>query len=367
MATMQQKIAAKANGLFSYKLFRGLSNLGLAMVLGLVNYGCQKTSQEEANINKVQAAMVEQIAFRKEATFQSTTDAILEIPMSPEIDGRIVAMPMKEGSFVKAGTLLYKLDQLPIEGLVNSELAIAENARRNAERYLLANFAGAVSTKESDDYRASARASKEIYKSRRATMAYKQVRAPINGQLGGINYKLGDYVTAGTAVTTLVDNSNLWVSIDVPAELGHQMKLGQAVILKAPGIGNRIVKGPVTMISPALDFKTQTLMVRATFKNPDHLLRHNQRVEATIIFGTEKQLAIPISASFMKAGQSFVYTIQPAQAGISKLKEKPIKVGLPQNGLYPVLEGLRAGDNVAVGNLYALKNGDHVKVERPNR
>jgi len=337
--------------------------LGAIVITSILSIaGCQANKNSQQAGTEVQVFTVKEQTFRREATYQSTLVAILEIPMSPEIDGRIVAMPMREGAFVKAGTLLYRLDQLPIEGQARAELAIAQNARVNAERYLLANFAGAVSNKESDDYRASAKASTEIFKSRKATLAYKYVRAPIDGQLGAINNKLGDYVTAGTPVTSLVDNSRLWVAMDIPAELAHEAKIGQLVGLKAPGFKGRQVYGRVTFVAPALDLETQTLMLRATFENPDQVLRHNQRVEATLIFGSGKELSIPENATFLQAGQSFAYVATPKQGAISTLKLTPIKLGVSQNNMYPIISGLKNGDKIVIGNLSRLSNGDLVKI-----
>lgn len=323
---------------------------------------CQSSKNSQKVATEVQIYTVKEQVFNREATYQSTLVAILEIPMSPEIDGRIIAMPMREGAYVKAGTLLYRLDQLPIEGQANAELAIAQNASINAERYLRANFSGAVSKKESDDYRASAKASSEIFKSRKATLAYKQVRAPIDGQLGSINNKLGDYVKAGTPVTTLVDNSRLWVAMDIPAELAHEARLGQLVGLTAPGLKGRQVYGRVTFVAPALDLTTQTLMLRATFDNPDQVLRHNQRVEAKLIFGSGKELSIPENATFLQAGQSFAYVTSPKQGSLATLRLTPIKVGVSQNNMYPVISGLKNGDQVVIGNLSRLSNGDKVRI-----
>ena len=182
--------------------------------------GCKPAAVATTPLKRVQLVEVRQQTLPSSVTYQSTVTAIHEIPMSPEIDGRIVAMPMREGQIVKAGTLLYTLDQLPLESQAKADQAVAENARLNALRFVGANFSGAVSNKESADYVATAKQTQEIFRSRKATLAYKYVRAPIDGQLGAINNKLGDYVTAGTAVTNLVDNSRIWISIDVPAALG---------------------------------------------------------------------------------------------------------------------------------------------------
>jgi RND family efflux transporter MFP subunit len=300
-----------------------------------------------------------------EVTYQATITAILEIPMSPEIDGRIVAMPMREGAFVKAGTMLYQLDQMPLESQAKADQAVAENARLNAMRFVGANFAGAVSNKESDDYATKARQSQEIFHSRKATLAYKYVRAPIDGQIGAIKNKLGDYVTAGTAVSTLVDNRHLWVSIDVPAALGYRLRSGQRVRLKAPGLPESQNTAIVTFIAPELDEQRQTLLVRATIDNPTGVLRHKQRVEASLQMGRAEQITIPTTATQLQAGQSFVFVAHPLSHGRYTLEQRPVKLGQPQQDRYPVVSGLNPGELVAIGNLSELSNGIRVQAERP--
>jgi len=326
--------------------------------------GCKPALQAKPPINRVNLVRVEGRQLRTEATYQSTLIAIHEIPMSPEIDGRIVAMPMKEGQQVKAGTLLYKLDQLPLESMAKADLAVAENARLNALRFVGANFSGAVSNKESDDYIASAKQTREIFRSRKAMLAYKQVRAPIDGQLGAINNKLGDYVTAGTAVTNLVDNRLLWISMDVPAALGYRVRLGQNVRLKAPGLPANQSLGVVTFIAPALDEQRQTLLVRATIDNPSRVLRHKQRVEATLELAGGQQTTIPAAGMVVQAGQSFVYIAQPLPRGQYRIEARPVTLGMPQTSQYPVISGVSIGENIVVGNLSELTNGSIVEARR---
>ncbi len=315
-------------------------------------------------LKQVQLVQARQQNLPNTVTYQSTVTAIHEIPMSPEIDGRIVAMPMREGQLVKAGTLLYTLDQLPLESQARADQAVAENARLNALRFVGANFSGAVSNKESADYVATAKQTQEIFRSRKATLAYKYVRAPIDGQLGAINNKLGDYVTAGTAVTKLVDNRRIWISIDVPAALGHRLRLGQRVQVKAPGLTSELGRALVTFVAPELDEQRQTVLVRATLDNPSGVLRHNQRVEAILEFGQRTQTTIPATATQLQAGQSFVFVAQPQGQGRYKLEQRPVQLGLPQNGHFPVLSGLEAGDTVVVGNLAELNNGATVAAAR---
>jgi len=327
--------------------------------------GCRTPPVATVPLKQVQLVEVRQQTLPSSVTYQSTVTAILEIPMSPEIDGRIVAMPMREGQIVKKGTLLYTLDQLPLESQARADQAVAENDRLNALRFVGANFSGAVSNKESADYVAKAKQTQEIFRSRKAILAYKYVRAPIDGQLGAINNKLGDYVTAGTAVTSLVDNRRIWISIDVPAPLGHSLRLGQRVQVKAPGLPPAEGRALLTFIAPELDEQRQTLLVRATLDNPTGVLRHNQRVEASLELAQGTKTTIPATATQLQAGQSFVFVAQPLSQGRYRLEQRPVRLGLPQNGRFPVLSGLKEGETVVIGNLAELNNGTTVTAGRP--
>jgi len=313
----------------------------------------------------VQLVRVEPREMPDAVTYQATVDAIDEIAMTPEIDGRIVAMPMREGQFVKAGTVLYKLDQRPLESQAKADLAVAENARLNAIRFVRANFAGAVSNKESDDYATQARQSQEVYRSRKALLAYKVVRAPFDGQLGAIRHKLGDYVPAGTVVTSLIDNRRLWISLDVPASLGYRVQLGMPVRLKAPGLPAEQAVARVTFIAPELDVQRQTLLVQATIDNPSRVLRHQQRLEATLELGRSEQLTIPAAATQIQAGQSFVFVALPLGPDRYRLQLRPVRLGPPLQERFPVISGLRSGDRVVLGDLTALRNGLTVAAGRP--
>ena len=204
-----------------------------------------------------------------------------------------------------------------------------------------------------------------MYRSRQALLDYKEVRAPFDGQLGAIRHKLGDYVPAGTAVTSLIDNRRLWISLDVPASLGYKLRLGMPVRLKAPGLTQELALARLTFIAPELDVQRQTLLVQATIDNPSRVLRHQQRVEATLELGRSQQITIPAAATQTQAGQSFVFVAMPRGQDRYRLQLRPVRLGAPINERFPVLSGLRSGDRVVVGDLSALRNGVMVASEGP--
>jgi membrane fusion protein (multidrug efflux system) len=309
---------------------------------------------------------------RDSADYQSTLEAIREIRLASEIAGRITAMPVNQGQRVQQGDLLFRLDQVQLEASVDADSAEARKDFINAERYIFLNQQGAVSTKDRDFYVTQAIQSRDKLKASRATLGYKNVVAPISGYVGSLNFKLGDVINAGEVVTSVVDNSRLWVRIDVPGELSDRVRPGLPVILKGPDPRRPRAAGQVVFVAPDLDKDRQTLLVKAEFSNPDGGLRNNERVSATLVFDQRRVLAIPQQTVLLQAGKTFVFLAVSAQEAGRRLGREiepaprpdlpvvvqvPVKLGTLQDGAYPVLDGLTASDTVVVGNLAQLRSG----------
>jgi RND family efflux transporter MFP subunit len=306
------------------------------------------------------------------ADYQSTLEAVREVRLASEIGGRITAMPIMEGQAVKPGQLLFTLDQVQQRANVNADAAEARKNRVNAERYIFLNEQGAVSTKERDYYVTEAIQSFDKLNASAATLGYKNVAAPIPGYVGNINVKIGDVVKAGEVVTSVIDNSQLWVRIDVPGELSDRVRIGLPVILKGPDPRQPRAMGQVIFVAPALDKERQTLLVKAGFNNPNGTLRNNERVNATLVFDRRAVLAVPQQAVLLQAGKTFVFlavNVEEAERRLGRAIDPkplpnlpvavqvPVSLGTLQNGAYPVLAGISAADTVVVGNLAQLRSG----------
>jgi membrane fusion protein (multidrug efflux system) len=304
---------------------------------------------------------------------QSTLEAIREVKLAPEIAGRIVAMPMAEGQPVRAGQPLFALDQIQLRAEVNADAAEARKDRVNAERYIFLNQQGAVSTKERDFYITQAIQSRDTLRANLANLSYKNVMSPIGGTVGNINYKLGDVVQAGSVVTSIVDNSRLWVRLDIPGEDAYRVRPGLPVVLMAPDAPRRLLaRGAVSFVAPSIDKEKQTLLAKATFDNTDGSLRNGQRVKATLVYNQAPTLAVPQQAVLLQAGQPFVFVAvspevasqqlgrkldPPPPPGLPVALQVPVTLGTLQRGAFAVRGGLNAGDQVILGNLFQLRSG----------
>jgi RND family efflux transporter MFP subunit len=322
------------------------------------------------------------------SVLSSTTDVALR----PETDGRVVNILVSQGQQVKAGQPILVLDNVQQTAQLNASEAEARKDRLNAERYIFLNAQGAVSTKQRDQYVTQAIQSRDKAKADAATLGYKYVTAPISGEIGDLDtVKIGDYVRQGQAITGIVDNSNLWTLMDVPATQALQVKMGQPVKLQTQTNPPLTASGKVVFISPyfgvsGTSSSPNTVLVKAAFPNASGELKTGQYVKNRIITGSTRQLSVPVSAVLMQAQQPFVYKVVTLAQVLPKIKasttlpdaekkklealppvtpivvQTPVQLGKLQGDRYPLISGLQRGERVVVSNTALLRTGLPVKI-----
>jgi RND family efflux transporter MFP subunit len=347
--------------------------------------------QARAPLN-VQVARITEASFKPGIEVVSQLSSTTDVALRPEIDGRVVKILVQQGDQVKAGQPILVLDNEQETAALSASQAEARKDRLNAERYVFLNELGAVSTKDRDAYVTKALQSSDQVKATAATLGYKYVTAPISGQIGDLDtVKLGDYVRKGQAISGIVDNSNLWTLMDVPATQASRLALGQPVELLTQGNPPVSGMGKVVFISPYFGVSgstssPNTVLVKASFPNLSGKLKTGQYVRNRIITGSSTQLSVPVQAVMMQAQQPFVYRVFPISQVIGKIRaskqitpeakqklealppsttivvQTPVQLGPLQNNRYPLLGGLQAGDTVVVSNTALLRTGLPVKV-----
>ncbi|MEH1904404.1 MAG: efflux RND transporter periplasmic adaptor subunit [Nostoc sp.] len=208
----------------------------------------------------------------------------------------------------------------------------------------------------------------------------KQIVAPLDGIVGDFSVKVGDYVNTGGNLTTITKNDLLDMRISVPSNNAAQLRRGLAVELLDANTGKRLTTGSINFISPQVNTSGQSILVKARFTNSNGKLRDGQYVRARIIWNQQPGILIPTQVVNRIGGQSFVYVVEEnkskekvVEADKSKEKvvegdkskqkpqfvvhQKPVKLGEVQNDRYPILEGIKAGDRIAVSNILKLRDG----------
>ncbi|MFY9249871.1 MAG: efflux RND transporter periplasmic adaptor subunit [Vulcanococcus sp.] len=356
----------------------------LPLLLLLVGCG---PKQPQRQPTAVQVQTIGSAEFNPSIDVISRLSSTTDVSLRPEADGRVVKILVKQGQKVKAGEPILVLDNVQQTAALDSAKAEARKDRLNAERYVFLNEQGAVSTKQRDAYVTQAIQSAERVRSDAATLGYKYVTSPIDGEIGDLDtVKLGDYVRKGQAITGIVDNSTLWTLMDVPATEASRVALNQAVLLRTQGNPPVEGSGKVVFISPYFGVSgnsssPNTVLVKAAFPNLTGKLKTGQYVLNRIITGSQQSLSVPVSAVLMQAQQPFVYRIVRLSEALPKIKasktvpekqkkrlasmpgstpivvQTSVQLGDLQHNRYPVRSGLKAGDQVVVSNTALLRTG----------
>ena len=353
---------------------------------------CGQSKTSGATFLSINTATITKGSFKPSIKAISPLESTTNVTLSPQTDGRVIKKLVKEGDQVQAGQVILVLDNTQQSAQLDASKSQARYDKVNAERYQYLYEQGAASAKRRDAYATKAITSRDQAIADKANLNYKFVRSPINGVIGDLDtVKIGDYVKTGDVITGIVDNSTLWTLMEIPASQGSQVKVGQPVWLVSQSTPPITGEGTITFVSPYYAIAQSgkppnTLMIKAVFPNLTGQLKTGQYVASEIITGSSEQLAVPVQAVMMQAQQPFVYELVPVSKALPQIKrsanttaqtlkkleklpgdtpivlQTKVQLGDLQNNLYPVISGLKAGDEVAISNTSRLRSGMPVKV-----
>ena len=311
----------------------------------------------------------------------STLEAIEEVELAAQADGRIERLLVRQGDQVRQGQLLVVLDQAQIRADLASLIAKRDKDKLNYERFEFLVRKGAASALQRDELQAEYITSREAVVARQADLAFSNLRAPISGEIGDLKVKQGDVIAAGVPFTKVVRNDRLMARIDVPGAFTDRVRPGLPVLLQEP-LGNRLVgQGVVSSVDPAVNAATQALLLKAEFPNPSGALRTGLRLRTRVVLAAGEVPSVPFAAVTQSSGQSFVFAVgslqnlekNPGKANLDGLRklppgtsfalQVPVQLGPLQDNRYPVLKGVGIGDRVITTNLLTLRHGTPVTVK----
>ncbi|MFN0062977.1 MAG: efflux RND transporter periplasmic adaptor subunit [Myxococcaceae bacterium] len=189
-----------------------------------------------------------------------------------------------------------------------------------------------------------------------------EIRAPFDGLMDRFHVRLGSLLEEGELLTTLSDNSKMWVYFNVPeAEyLDYRSRLqGEGTISAQLVMANgQVFAHPGTVDTIEADFnnETGTIAFRATFPNPQGLLRHGQTGNVNLTKPLRNVLLVAQKATFEILDKKFVFVVD--KDNVVHSREITVAEEMPQ--LYVVSSGLSENDRILLEGLRKVKDGDSI-------
>ena len=214
----------------------------------------------------------------------------------------------------------------------------------------------------------SMRSTKALLQDRRAAyaLAEKQladavVRAPIAGSVTERLVQTGEYIVSHTPVATIVQLNPLKLRTGVQERHAGIVKVGQPVEFRVESFGDRVFKGRVAYVSPALDQTMRTFTIEALVDNTDRQLKPGFFAKGVILTRRDENvMAVPDTAVSVLAGVSSVYVISK-----NKITQQTVTLGIRQGSLWEIVDGLQGDETLATSRLNELATGVNVRIMVP--
>ncbi len=377
------------------KIFYGAAALTVLVVAGFLY-----TSGIFMPSVQVEAASVSQVYPSQTFTLLNASGYVVaqrKAAVASKVTGRLVALSVEEGSRVKEGQVIARLEDEDVRAA--KEQAVANlNASRysldqakaelrdatlsyNRNRELVqrgfiaqADFDVAEARYKKDLAAVSAaeaavKANVAALRGAEVAVEYTLIRAPFDAVVLTKNADIGDIVTpigaaanAKAAVVTIADMNSLQVEADVSESNLGLVKMGQPCEIQLDAMPGTRFRGEVHMIIPTADRSKATVLVKVRFIDKDSRILPEMSAKVAFLQRPVRQdeqiprTAVNPAAIATRHDRKVVFVIRNG-----KVIETPVTVGSPMGDMVEVLDGVKAGERVVLKPLDKLKTGVRIK------
>ena len=304
----------------------------------------------------------------------------------PQVSGIIEKQLFKEGSFVKQGDILYKIDSASYKATLNQSLALLNSAKaslisaeaKSKRATELLKFDG-ISKQEADEIKASYLQAKALVEQRAAELENAKIdlnrcdiKAPISGYIGISNVTVGALVNANQSEELVNIRDTQTVFVDLSQSYNEILNLKSIgdleddieVSLKFDNGFEYPIKGKLEARELSVDESSQTVTLRAVFSNPNNLLLSGMMTKA--ILKSKKSIdgfLIPQQAVLRdQKANPIVTLVTPENKTITKI----VKIERSVGNKWLILDGLEESDKIVVEGLNKINSRSVVSLKDLN-
>jgi membrane fusion protein, multidrug efflux system len=287
--------------------------------------------------------------------------------------GRLIARPVNVGDLVGEGQILAAIDPTTLELAVQStraELSRSKARLANAsateerKRTLIISDSTTKATLDDAEYARAgaqasvARAQANLTKSLEQ-LGYAQLKAEFAGVVTAVSAEVGNIVSPGQSVVTVVRPDIREAVVDVGSDFPVPLRLGLPFTVSLQLLPDIQVEGRIREIAPQADDATRTRRIRIALIDPPASFRLGSTVTATLSKLENEALRVPPSAVLSKDGDTFVWVVD---LPVSTVSLRKVALSVDGSGMR-VNAGLAAGTRVVTAGVHSLKQGQQVRIE----
>jgi len=281
-----------------------------------------------------------------------------EVNLSFETSGKIVKINFTEGTRVKKGDLLAKMNDKPLQAQLEKlevQLKMAES-KEFRQRSLLDK--DAISQESYDQIQTDVQSIKADINLVKARISETELRAPFDGMLGVRDVSEGSFATSSTRITKLVKIKPLKIQFSISEKYTSEIKIGYPITFRIVG-SDKVFSATVYAIEPKIDIDTKTIVLRALYPNDNEELKPGRYASVSLeLSKKEGAISIPTEAVIpeMEGEKVFVYRN-------GRAKSAKITIGLRTASNIQITDGLKFGDTLLTTGIMQLRENLPVSLD----
>ena len=320
--------------------------------------------------------------------FSASLQGSRDIEIRPQVDGYLDKFYVDEGVYVKKGQSIFHIDSRPyVEQLntakaglaaANANLATAEINLSKVTPLVQNNVLSEVNLKTAqagyDAALANVAQAKAAVESAQINLGYTLIKAPVDGYVGRIRYRTGSLVGRSTAepLTVISDINEVFAYFSLSENefmrfkdqfegntIEEKIKKMPAVELILPDGNTYSQKGKVQIVAGQFDNSIGAISFRASFPNPDKLLRSGNTGKVRIPQLLQNALLVPQESTYEIQDKMFVFALGDS----NKVVSKPITISGKTANYYFVQSGLTVGEKIVFTGMGNLTDGMVIQPE----
>ncbi len=302
------------------------------------------------------------------------------VEIRPQVSGTITEVCIEEGAKVTKGQTLFIIDQVPYKAALQTAVANVKSAEAavatarmtasSKEELFNEHIVSAFDLQTARNQLLEAEAALEQAQaaeiSARNDLSYTEVKSPVNGVASMIPYRVGALVDASitTPLATVSDDGEMYVYFSMTENqvlslirengtLEEAMKQMPEVELRLSDGLMYAHKGKIDAMSGTIDTGTGSVSLRATFPNPERMLRNGGNGTVVFPYQMDNVLVVPKEATYEIQDKIFVYRVTDGKATSTPVTVFPVDNGKE----YIIEQGLKAGDVIVAEGAGLLQEG----------
>lgn len=311
-------------------------------------------AQSPAPPVKVEALRVTAQVFEEKIKSVGSMRANESVTLVAETSLRLTKICFVEGAEVKAGELLFQLDDAQLQSElkeIEARLALAKANLRRAQELLPSK---AVSEFDAELAAAEAQSWDAQRQTKLVQLARTKIVAPFSGRLGTRKVSEGAFLTPSIPLVDLQDLSRIKIDFTLPERYALAIHEKQPFTFTVAGQG-LVRQGEITLIDPVIDAQTRSLVICGLCSQPQGL-KPGGFVDVTLsVGGDRKSLMVPSPAIVPSPRGHGVYIIDSGKA-----RFQSVTIGTRTEESVQILSGLAEGDLIATTNLNRIRPGAEV-------